>query len=359
MLDNSNWLETMSSNLLKEVEIKNFRAISSMKIPLNRITVFVGRNNTGKTSVLESIGLLLTSFTDFKDVSGNNLLELIWNHRGDLKYLVNLNSVDASISGVLTDNTIIQTYIVRHVSKIGESLIQDDIKKTILEHMKKTSFSTIERDGTVIVTIANGNLESLGIIRYSYSIELAVKGNLRLDPVYVRVFKTRPLVEIIDNLSLEKFEYLIDRLSYMIPYFYDYRNRHFVFKYGERFEIVPWQAVGDGLRAILEHLVPVAIGAKFILVEEPELHMHPGYMLKYVQELLNTVKQFCVQYMMTTHSLEFLKYLLEEAMDKNMLDVINIVRLYRLNSGEVDYEALSGSEAYEEVEELHGDLRGI
>lgn len=45
---------------LKEISIKNFRGIRSLHLPLDDLTVLIGENNTGKSSVLEAIQLVLT-----------------------------------------------------------------------------------------------------------------------------------------------------------------------------------------------------------------------------------------------------------------------------------------------------------
>lgn len=45
---------------LKEITIKNFRGICSLELPLDSLTVLIGENNTGKSTVLEAIRLVLT-----------------------------------------------------------------------------------------------------------------------------------------------------------------------------------------------------------------------------------------------------------------------------------------------------------
>lgn len=45
---------------LKEILIENFRGIRSLRLPLDGLTVLIGENNTGKSSVLEAIRLVLT-----------------------------------------------------------------------------------------------------------------------------------------------------------------------------------------------------------------------------------------------------------------------------------------------------------
>ena len=44
--------------MFKEIYIKNYKSIKSLNIPLTKINVFIGPNNSGKTSILEAIMLM-------------------------------------------------------------------------------------------------------------------------------------------------------------------------------------------------------------------------------------------------------------------------------------------------------------
>ena len=44
---------------LKDIKIENFRGIRSLYLPLDKLTVLIGENNTGKSTVLEAIRLVL------------------------------------------------------------------------------------------------------------------------------------------------------------------------------------------------------------------------------------------------------------------------------------------------------------
>ena len=46
---------------IKELKIENFKGISYLKFSPKKINLIVGRNNTGKTSVLEAIDLLFNT----------------------------------------------------------------------------------------------------------------------------------------------------------------------------------------------------------------------------------------------------------------------------------------------------------
>ena len=50
----------MLAMLLRSVNIKNFRCFKDVTVPLDKMTVLIGENNSGKTSFLEAIRLCLT-----------------------------------------------------------------------------------------------------------------------------------------------------------------------------------------------------------------------------------------------------------------------------------------------------------
>ena len=45
---------------LKEVVIENFRSIKSLRLPMDGLTVLIGENNIGKSSILEAVRIALT-----------------------------------------------------------------------------------------------------------------------------------------------------------------------------------------------------------------------------------------------------------------------------------------------------------
>ena len=416
------------NGVLSEVEISDFRAIASLRIPLTKINVFVGRNNTGKTTIIEALALLLSSFNGFRDFVGNSILDLITQYRGGPRYLVRMNRPYAKISATLDTGSKLVLYILEDLgrSKGIDPIVMKGIEQAldqVADSMYRERISEIEREierlkdrierypedslrrrdleervnryrqeldeylrnrdeilsslrsrlrdemVSCTVTLANNAVVNVHLLvkqrrhlMFEGEKEVEVKQveftDLRLQPIYVRMYREKILIEKLDELPIEQVIELVERLRTLIPYFYDYRNGMIIFKFDERKEIVPINVVGDGLLALLELFTPSIYGVAINLIEEPELHMHPGFMEKYTQELTKFAKEHNIQYVMTTHSLEFLEYLLDNARQQDMLNEVSIIRLYRLPDGEVDYEVLSGEEAYDELEDIKGDLRG-
>lgn len=150
----------------------------------------------------------------------------------------------------------------------------------------------------------------------------------------------------------------IDFIKEQIEYFLDIReaeNNFLVFIKGLD-KPVPVQGMGEGFFIKLITLFAIAtIDNGIIIMEEPENHLHPGYMYSIINQIVKTANQKRIQYFISTHSLEFIKFLLEEN-----TELVNVIRMYRINDeAEIDYELLSGEEALSELKDLKMDLRGI
>ncbi|MGQ4891705.1 MAG: AAA family ATPase [Candidatus Njordarchaeia archaeon] len=49
------------------VSLRNFRGVKDLDIELSDITIFIGSNDSGKSSTLEAIYLILSSFSYFRN----------------------------------------------------------------------------------------------------------------------------------------------------------------------------------------------------------------------------------------------------------------------------------------------------
>lgn len=58
---------------IHNLKIQNFRGLVDVECSPRRINILVGRNNSGKSSVLEALALQLCSRNGFRDSGGNDL----------------------------------------------------------------------------------------------------------------------------------------------------------------------------------------------------------------------------------------------------------------------------------------------
>jgi len=121
---------------------------------------------------------------------------------------------------------------------------------------------------------------------------------------------------------------------------------------------IPYYVVGDGVRYALAYLMIVLRPRKAVLLlEEPELHMHPSLMRITARAILRSFTERRNQVFISTHSLEFIKDMIKEAAGLGLRDKDFKIYRLRLVANELDSETCTLSEAQEVIEKLEWDLR--
>jgi predicted ATP-dependent endonuclease of OLD family len=84
---------------IEKLVIDGYRGIDHFEYEPNMINILVGRNNTGKSSILEAAAITYTAPTGFQDRLGNNIFEKIIERKGweNLEYFINLNKKDKEL----------------------------------------------------------------------------------------------------------------------------------------------------------------------------------------------------------------------------------------------------------------------
>ncbi|MEZ0319873.1 MAG: AAA family ATPase [Pyrobaculum sp.] len=359
--------------------VRRYGPFDELEVELGDVTIFVGRNNTGKSTALEAIALLLSATNKFRDVYGRNLARRIVATRGNYLYKdgkgpeaqvwgnigvqLKLNIVKGveNLEGKCRDAFLQYIDSVRaeeEATQIDANVV-DELIHTLV---KKLFYMCLYVEGSpaylafmesrgMPLAMAERNLRLLPILLKLYAGELAVQ------PAEVPVVKVgyERAEDPFERLKPRDKARLVAMLRRVVPYFCDYRDGHVLLF--DCTKSVPAWLLGDGFKALVSMLAHVVVGTDVIVVDEPERHMHPGFMEKFVKHIV-TYSTHGMQFIAATHSSEFLDNLLEEAQKRDVLDGLRIVRLYLLQRGEIDYEVLTGSEAYEERKEIAADLRG-
>lgn len=128
---------------------------------------------------------------------------------------------------------------------------------------------------------------------------------------------------------------------------------------GDRYQL-PYDFMGDGFKAIvglLWELKKKDRESDVIMLEEPENHMHPGYIQELVKFLVNIADEAGVQLIITTHNHDFINEFFE---NQDLLNTEFLKEEFKLIQLQDDIaKTLDYSAADEELNELYLDLRGI
>jgi predicted ATPase len=118
---------------------------------------------------------------------------------------------------------------------------------------------------------------------------------------------------------------------------------------------VPASLAGDGVQSLLRLSLELAASAGGVaLLEEPEVHQHPGAIRQSARAILAAVRRD-IQVILTTHSLELIDALLAECSDED-LKLLSVYRL-QLQEGILKSSRIPGPEVAFARTQIQDDLR--
>jgi AAA15 family ATPase/GTPase len=426
---------------LEHIEIEGFKGLESVAFEPSQINLITGRNNTGKTSLLEAIDLLfrtsdVTKFgSDFKHIinkrhgearvkSGERSLNIRAPGESEAisifidgcldlvqsqgQYLYNIGRRGDTIDREIFDD--ILTSVLRrnlrdeaaasNISKIKDKMLvfeidgeahpylllgedgnealsrslkrsRDELVDEIIEHRdmliqrEENNPDAEERfdELSIIESAVNDAIHQpfAGVnqgtfikrpdnnegLRFMESIQLAEgvrkqddeKDALKIDNIgdYIREH------DLVDGLKTFDLDYLI------------FENED-----GSKYDI-PYDFMGDGFKAIvglLWELLDNDVENEIVLLEEPENHMHPGYIRQVVYFLIHLAREEDVQLFITTHNSDFINDFFNENLTEGQREYLeeefSLIRMEEDTAQVLDYET-----AESDLKDLHLDLRGI
>ena len=117
---------------------------------------------------------------------------------------------------------------------------------------------------------------------------------------------------------------------------------------------VPASLCGDGVLSLLRLSLELASSGGVVLLEEPEVHQHPGAMRQTARAILAAVRRG-TQVILTTHSLELIDALVAVSSEEDL----KLLSLYHLvlENGVLKHSRLPGPEVAFSRTQVEDDLR--
>ena len=402
---------------INQIDISNFKGITKLAFKPKMINIIVGKNNTCKTSLLESIDIMF----NYEDVANK--------YPRHLSSLVNTGAENCDIS-IIVDGT--QKKIgIKHANDIESFLrIKKDLITVFMNTILKRNQNfavTEEFKGDVdkkftelidpelrsnlvknsIFLLKNGNgLE----LKYRISVPsqkfstivgeicayLRKKYDLQVDDeelifsldywLFTSSRTNRPTkkkdVVLIKNLlqeirrisvrekepeSVEKIlkiekilkeHNLIDNLERLDFDFVSFKN-------GKSAKAIPFDFLGDGFRALvglLWFVISKKTKDNIILLDEPDAHMHPGYINELVKIIIDFSKNLNTQFFIATHNSDLIDAFLTNSFPNDETEFVKKELTFLIMEKAKDFtvsEFLNYDEAQRTKNELFLDLRGI
>ena len=310
--------------------IKGFRGFRELIVPeLKRVTLFVGKNSVGKTSVIEAIQL-------YAEQGQFNLLSNTLRKRGEIistkdedAYTVDVSNVNALFYGresnetseviIGTNDNLPKLTIKRSSLSPNEASNWEDIfpnDVSIDENQAvEISFGT---NGYKIPWKFMGNRRARRYSRIQERSAINLTSLIQYQSLEPHISNTDDLVDLWDDIALTEYEELITSafskvLGIQIERFAAVGNgeRH---RFGKRRILVkirneptpiPLKSLGDGATKLF-NVVLSMLNSKngLFLIDEVENGMHYSIQEKFWELILHLANEFNVQVIATTHSFD-------------------------------------------------------
>jgi predicted ATP-dependent endonuclease of OLD family len=304
--------------LVQNLIIEEFRGIKRCNSPINLspLTVLIGRNNSGKSTILEALSLLPSpNIFDYftEDEKIGSLLSLHRSYRKeskDYRPLLYLYSGTSKIK-YLIEGQIVEIQIDEISSRAmikGEKIVNN---KQICEFFH-VNFDRSEQLRNLVLHIPNDSsitvkmeerMESLKelIVKYGYHVDVAKRLNESIDDEYSEIVFLRPI-------SIRK----------VFPHNFTY---------------IELRDLGSGAEKAIKIMSLIeAINPKLLLIDDFETGFHPSL----IKVVLNWLKDRKWQTVISTHSID----VLYELVEINPIDT-TILQLHKSNEDILSYKILT------------------
>lgn len=314
--------------MIRDLYIENFRGFDKLKIDnIKKINFLVGQNNCGKTSVLETIMIILSE-SRFKIIE--NMMNISRSKENYRENKIELKNIFHNLDYNNNINLIYNRYDninyninISPISKYEKIVDDDNIELNYSIIITNENTNSIKEEKIIIHNIRN-TLVHMSMKYVDNKTEVYIPSTIE----YNRL--TNYLIEILKNKKEEQLLEMISFFNKNIKAINILKNDIYINIDGIN-ELVSLNLMGDGLKKYLSIIIPI-VANKYntILVDEIENGLHHKTIKHLLRSILNLSKNNDIQMFFTTHSYEVLKFLSEIVNDefkyiKDTVSVINIV----------------------------------
>lgn len=326
--------------MLNSLNIRNYRSLKELKInSLGKVNLIIGKNNTGKSTILEAIALYagkgdLSIIYQFLTERGENFKQPDSNKNPTESHIKSLSSLFTNrlvgfeseniISIVAVEDTLFgeQTATENSVSlrfvKYYDEIQRDNQgivttrKRTILDNTNenqnpifKFGFETLMGENSYILS-----LDEDRPFKYGYR-TIPSNSNEAFQFIRTRNIDREVNGKLFDNIALtEKEQFVIDALKIIeisterIAFIEENaRERTAVIKLSNVQSILPLKSMGDGINRILTIILAlVNCDNGFLLIDEFENGLHHSVQEQLWKVIFSLSEKLNIQVFATTHS---------------------------------------------------------
>ncbi len=290
--------------MISELEIANFKSIEHLKISPKKINILIGRPNTGKSNILEALGLCSSMGHD----PGNLGSYIRFDRTLDLFNNTDIeNKISISINNQIEYEAEMEGSNCTFKTSTGS----------------KDEFSvTYDVNGKYLTKSGSNN--KLDPVKY-YQFNPEAEFRQYLQTKYLRPPHGENLPHLLkgNKVALKYFTDIVGEFGYK-PIIDVYENRiDLLREYEGAFFSTPYRLISEGIRRIIFHTIAMLSNRESVLIfEEPESNIFPFYITGFAETI--GINENDNQFFISTHNPYFLKSLIEKA----PLDDLNVYVAY-------------------------------
>lgn len=403
---------------LEWIEIENFRGISHLKYEPKQINLLIGRNNSGKTTVLDAVYTNLTGeyddprkdyegfYREFDVKIGTHSAKICSDIHSSELYAFHRplpldvqNIVDARLSAALRsvyaeNNFPVQSYLsiygfLKEKLPISVSSYDDQIFIYLDPRDSRHSDSSLREEYRMMIDLLHSSRRSSTegssifnapdhggsnvfepAIPYEYRMAREDIIPVLRKKINAGHFPKAEVVVRIDDLSKLMGKFLEDDVRVLelekvvkeygiVPNIERLTQKGVVYSSSTgEMTMIPYMLHGTGFFTLLKLLgVMQDAAGGILLIEEPENHLHPGYLSVFVEQMMSFAQHLDVQVFMTTHSYDLIEELAHYPETEEEREMIQISRIVN-RKGTHELYNYTPEKAFEEMVKFKMDLRG-
>lgn len=311
----------MAENLIREIEIENFKCFLNVSIPLNKLTILSGANAVGKSSLIQALLLIRQTIDKFSTEENKNVmigkLEIPLNG----EYCLNLGNSSQVISSNAQKNEI--SFKIRSITPSTEAPFEyitfpKNPELTLKFHpsskvMKKSSSSIYKKEFHYLNAERLGPRVTQGMINQDFSntgyqgeftgYVLAKNQQFKVDEER-RFHSTELKVPTLNKQAEYWLDYIIPGIEISNKLYTEINQVGCYLKrtYSDT-ELLNPNNIGFGISYVLPIIVSglIAERGSMLIVENPEAHLHPAGQ-SHIGQFLAQMAASGLQVIVETHS---------------------------------------------------------
>ncbi|UQZ62135.1 hypothetical protein C2H95_06555 [Bacillus subtilis] len=287
--------------MLDKITIEGFKSIDRLELDLKSLTVLVGMNSSGKSTIIQSLLLAVQNFSFNNGSPLNGLLVSLGDFQEARNYIKNSKEINISLSNFETQNIV----NLKFLEKNGKVKLKKEGKDKSLSNLlkyqnKKVRFLSSDRIGS----------RDIYDVNYSQITDIGFLGEYAID--YLEQHKSTPL----DDLLIKNKETggtLESQVNFWLRYIIngeiqtnsiegtDSVKASYKIKNNTRY-FRP-KNVGAGLSYLISIIITLLSSkpGSMNIIENPEIHLHPRAQSR-LMEFMTFISNAGIKLIIETHS---------------------------------------------------------